>query len=171
MNMIDAPIIRGDLQIIETNVETGESEIVLDEKNMIMNSGARGMLRAINPKLTSNEKIAGIRLGSDFGAGTTLAPQTPVPTLVSSNQTVTFTIPQTDITITQSGQTMTLKTVINGTTAVGDLFYIPYTSASIFLDNGDLFSYKRFPLRILSRAVNVTITWKLSVGDAGDCTI
>lgn len=158
--------------------ETGEvvnSETVFDEDNVITNEGlAEVMKRLTFPDGNANAVDAyvfNIVLGNDVGNGDLLNPQIAVSSLKSSDQSVVYEIPNADIAFTYVTATeLQLGTMLNGT-AILDAYFpnevdMRYTSATIRLKNTKSLSYKRFPVRSLSRLVDIEIIWTLNVAPA-----
>jgi len=158
--------------------KTGEiksSETIFDEDNVITNEGlAEAMKRLTFPDGDSNAVDAyvyNIVLGDDVGTGTLLDPQIAVSSLKSTDQSVVYEIPNSDISFTYTTSTeLKLGTMLNGTSILDTYFPndvdMRYTSATIRLKNGKSLSYKRFPVRSLSRLVDIEIIWTLTLEPA-----
>lgn len=153
-----------------TEIDEHDNEVVtLDEKNMIVDSGVSMLPRALNPKMTVNNRLGVIKFGKDVGTGTEVAPQQPTKTMPSNSQDVVFSVPIDKMHYTTTPTTITLSISMNGADIVGDRDFLKYTSAAIYTDNGTLFAYKRFPFRLFNRWVRVKIEWTIStVRDDGN---
>lgn len=164
----------GHLTITETDTRTGDTKIVVDDRNLIVNSGVALIPRALNPKTTINNKLGVLRFGDDVGVGGTLVnPKPPTPEMAASDQSPVFTASIADMNYYSDATSIVVSISLDGADVVGDDEHVKYTSAAIYSDNGTLFSYKRFPFRVFSRWVRVDIKWTITtmtgeIGEGGE---
>ena len=154
-----APSMRGDLKITEIDLLSGNESVVVDEKNIIVKTGVNTIPKALSPKVMTGGKLGVIKFGDDVGNGTQQKPEPPKYEDSSSSQNVIYTVPQNKMNYTLDGGSLILSISMNGADIVGDKDFIRYTSAAIYTDTGDMFSYKRFPFRVFSKHVRVNIEW------------
>lgn len=162
----------GHLTMTEINKETGERTVVFDEDNVITLQGFSEIMKRITFP-TDNTEIEGsyiynIVLGDDIGTGTVFEPQAATSSLTETSQSVVYSIPREDINFNYvNSQTLELGTVLDGTAILNANFPtevdMRYTSATVRYQNGKVFSYKRFPVRSLSRLVDIEIVWRISI--------
>ena len=166
--------VNGHLTMITKNRETGEIIDEFSEDNVITVFGFSELLSRFN-KPTADTSISGsylytIKLGDDVGTGTLLVPEDANESLLSVDQSVVYTVPNTDMVLTYlSSKEFKYSTVLNGQTIL-DTYYptdieMRYTSATMRLFNDGSFSYKRFPVRSLSRLVDIDITWTFTFAE------
>lgn len=166
--MNDPMALRGHLKITATDIRTNETEIHVDEKNIIVRTGLSVIPRSLNPKVLIGAKLGSIKFGKDIGIGTELKPTPPTIDTIATDQDVVFVIPPSKMSYTNSGSDLILSTSMNGVDIVGAADYLKYTSAAIYTDDGTLFSYKRFPFRLFSKWVRVNIEWTISGGNGNE---
>lgn len=109
-----------------------------------------------------------IKFGDDVGTGNISGPEQPTLDTTKDEQNVVLPTPQTDqIVVNRSVSTtdvsITSFVIINGSDIL-DLTgqdSIEFTSIGLYLDNDELFAYRRFPIRSISRVVDVSINWTI----------
>lgn len=158
----------GHLLITTTNIETNITTIEVDEHNMIVDSGFELIPRSMNPNITFGAKLGELRFGNDTGIGTELNPTPPTKTLKPIDQHVIATVPVTSINYITTEDSISISISILGSELLGNKAFLKYTSAAIYTDDGQIFSYKRFPFRVISPDVRVNVTWKITFSDGGD---
>lgn len=165
----DGMTTRGHLRVTEYNLLSGVETITLDERNMIIDSGVALLPRALNPKVSVNNRLGVIKFGKDVGNGTEQQPEQPTKEMGSNIQDVVFAVPIENMHYSTTATTITLSVSMAGEDVVGNNDYLKYTSAAIYSDNGTLFAYKRFPFRMFNRWVRVKVEWTIStVRDDGN---
>lgn len=163
--------IRGHLKMVEINRETGERSVVFDDDNVITLQGFQAIMDRILTE-TSEPAISGayiwnIVLGDDVGSGDQFSPEPADDTLTDSDQNVVYSIPNEDITFNNpTPKLLELGTILDGQAIMDSNFPtdvdMRYTSATIRFFDGKTLSYKRFPVRSLSRAIDIQITWQIT---------
>ena len=175
MQTITRQDVTGRLQMIFRDKETGEVVDQFDEMNTITEESFSLMLKRMTYP-TGNAEIAGAYLyqfilGDDVGTGSLLNPQPAVSTLTSSDQNVVYTVPNSDMAFNYVSNTeLELRTVLDGDVILDNFFpagtiEMRYCSATIRYQDGTTFSYKRFPVRSLSRLINIEIIWNVNFSE------
>lgn len=157
----------GHLSIKPTYKPTGQVIDGFDDRNVITFQGTSTILNRITTP-SGGSYVTHIALGDDVGNGTILQPEQATESLSGGSQAIVYEVPVNDITITYPNTyTFTMGTVLNGTDILDSNFPdeidLRFTSATIRFNNGDVLSYKRFPVRSLSRLVDIEITWTISL--------
>lgn len=168
------PRIQGKLKITTTDIETGE---VIDvygfDKNMVVDSGVDTMwLRAATDDVSEQYRLDTIHLGDDYGSDTLWGifnPEPPSRGFTSANQNVTHVLQSVQFDF-PTDEFLRVTASVSGTELMNTYFPAEidyrFTSATLRFNNGSVFSYKRFPIRSISRAVNVEFDWRFSIINA-----
>ncbi|MBG24042.1 MAG: hypothetical protein CMF22_11370 [Idiomarinaceae bacterium] len=157
----------GTVRIEEIDAATGEVVDLYDERNTITAEGFDAILRQVINKdgmADQNHSIKTIYLGNDTGAGSANNPESPSILSTYLDQTVVYEVPEDEIIVTYPtiGE-FSLSALLDGEAIVdaAGVEAINYTSATIRLNNDEAFSYKRFPIKTISRLINIRITWNI----------
>lgn len=173
MNIENKFGMKGHFKMDVISKETGEVIDTVDDHNVITVYG----FSILTTRLTRDDETTGqmyldtIHLGDDVGSGTLLAPEAENDALLSSDQNVVYTVPLSDLNrVHNDSKEFVYTTVLDGDEIMNSLFpteiELRYTSATMRFANGDTFSYKRFPVRSLSRLVDISITWTFTFAEA-----
>lgn len=175
MKLSEQSNMKGHLTMTEIYKPTGERNVVFDEDNVITIEGFSEVMKRIT-YTTSNGDISGsyihnIVLGDDVGSGTLFEPEDANNLLTAGSQSTVYTIPNEDINFNYlNSQTLEMGVVLNGTEILNANFPqevdMRYTSATVRFYNGKCYSYKRFPVRSLSRLVDIEIIWRISLTES-----
>lgn len=160
--------LNGHLQIRAKDAMSGDiiySE-AFDDHNVITSKGASIFLDRVT-KSAEAAYITTIYLGDDVGNGNLLNPEEEKESYTNINQNIVYQIPVSDITLTYPDPfTFELATVLNGTAILDSMFPtdidMRFTSATIRFSDDEVFAYKRFPVRSLSRLVDIELVWTVS---------
>lgn len=122
--------------------------------------------RLLSNSGTSDSIVTRMVLGEDAGSGTMLSPSAAQPTLTSNDQSVVYEVRSQDLDISSSGARRIIASVmIEGSDIMNNQFpediVLNFCSSTLRFENGTTLAYKRFPVRTLSRLVDITITWEL----------
>lgn len=171
------PGIKGHLKMTGIDKETNKEFILLDEQNAITYEGFSEMVKRMTYP-TQHADINGsyfdhIVLGSDIGDGTLFQPTMATPELGAADQEIVYTIPREDIMINYISPTeFEFSTVLDGPLILDNYFPnevdMRYTSATLRLQNGKVFSYKRFDVKSLSRLISIKIDWTIILSERFD---
>lgn len=167
MNMKDNTPLVGILSIEEVYRDTGEIIDSYIQQNMITTEGYASILKNIaqfDTGMSTDNVISTIVLGDDVGSGTPSDPEPPTILSTYLDQSDVVNIPPADITITYpSVGEFVVSSILNGQQLVDAVSgeTIPYTSASLRFASGESLSYKRFPVKIISRLIDVRINWSI----------
>lgn len=162
--------IRGDLDMITRNKEDNTVVDSFHEDNVITSQGAAELLGRMtrNTSATEDAYVKTIAIGSDVGNGTLLNPQMADESFTAAMQDIVYEVPVGSVTITYPDPfTFEVNTVLDGTYILDTFFptdiELRFTSATIRYANMKALSYKRFPVRSLSRLVDIEIRWTVSL--------
>lgn len=175
--------IRGDIDIIERVILTdSEGDILLnedgspvlgevvgtyEEKNIVLTQGKGIILRAWADALNASSTVKTIKIGSDVGTGTILAPQEPTADLTEAAQTVVYETPDAEFFVSYpTSNSVRFLATINGANVMSNYPTLPnviYTSASITTQDDKSVTYKRFPARTISALISVDISWTITL--------
>lgn len=164
--------IRGFFTVREILKTTGEVISEYTEENVITEQGINTMfLRMVLPDVTNDMKFSRFKLGIDYGLEednnpewSMLNPKPAKKDYTSLNQYVVYDVPEGDMVFDYPDQnTFQAATLLDGKYIL-DTYYeddvdLRYTSATLRFFNETTFSYKRFPVRSLSRMIDVQIIW------------
>lgn len=169
MKNTDEMDLNGHLKIRDRDSVTGEilSETEFSEHNVVTVQGASIFLERATQS-QGGSYISTIYLGDDVGTGNLLNPEEERESYTGVVQQIVYEVPVSDITITYPDPfTFEVNTVLNGTTILENNFPFDidmrFSSATIRFANGDAFAYKRFPVRSLSRLVDIELVWTVSL--------
>jgi hypothetical protein len=169
------PFIQGTVGIKFFDSVTGE---LIDEQkpesNMVLDVGIRELWRrATLADATGVYRLNNIHLGDDIGTGSQWSIFNPQPAqrgFVGEDQNTTFIV-DADFTF-PTDEELLVTVTLNGTNVMNDNFptAVEYRFSSMTLRyaNGIPFSFKRFPMRSLSRFVNVQIDWRFKFLNASE---
>lgn len=181
MKTTEAQPIQGVIEIREICKETGEILSTYSDENVITHLGMNTLwLRSVYEDLDTNMKLKNFHLGIDYGAEegdggtwTQLDPKPAEKGYTSDNQFVVYAVPETDMVIqypdankVQYGTLLDGKYILD-TFFPGDVD-MRYSSATLRFENDTTFSYKRFPVRSLSRLIDVQIIWTFTIYNEED---
>lgn len=145
----------------------------LQERNMVTDAG----IRALWGRITTADTTASLRLdtlvlGDDFGnpnEWSIFNPEPPNRSFTAADQNATYTIPEVTFEF-PSDEALRCSVLIDGTETMNNDFpeeiEYHYTSMTLRFNNGTVFSFKRFPIRSISRNVQVFIDWRFRVVNA-----
>ena len=142
---------------------TGEVVDVYEGKNIVLPYSYQSLLKCVGGARQNDYMIRIIKFGDDVGAGTLDNPEAPDSTYTIANQDVLFTQDGLDVFYE------TDKSVLFTITIDGNVFMDNFptltskgiTSATLCSGEGQVFSYKRFPEKMISRLFDININWKL----------
>jgi len=139
------------------------------EGNVITTQGASIILNRMTQD-TGGSFINTIYLGDDVGDGNLLAPAPEQDSFTGATQAIVYSVPYNDINIIYPDPyTFEVTTVLDGTSILDNNFPqeidLRFTSATLRFDNLAAFAYKRFPVRSLSRLVDIEMIWTVSLID------
>lgn len=149
-------------------IDSSTDEVIshYEDNNTVTLEGMSALINTmINPDV--NETITRVFVGDDVGNGTYDSPQDEEPSDTAASQNVVFEVPSSDINFTRIGSnTIGMSFRVTGESLMNAMFpndvYKELCSASLRFDNGvSTFAYKRFPVRNISRLVDISMTWEL----------
>lgn len=173
--------IQGILTIREICKSTGQ---IIDEyvdNNVITLQGINTLfLRMSLPDNDTTMKLSRFKIGIDYGENedlssgwTMLNPKPAQKTYTSLNQFVVYEVPESDMIFDYpDSNTLQAATLLDGKYILDSFFPgevdLRYTSATFRFANETTFSYKRFPVRSLSRLIDVQLVWTFKFDNATD---
>lgn len=174
------PYTKGIVTITTTDAITGE---VVDSfgpsENMVTDSGIATMWRRVSTLDETNQyQLNTLMLGDDHGVDDAgrwgiFNPEPPSRGFTKDNQNVTHTILPSKVEYDYpTDDVLRVRTYINGSVFMDD--YYPaevdytFTSMTLRFNNDDIFAFKRFPIRSISRHVHVTIDWRFIMINANE---
>ena len=176
--------INGVITIRTLSKETGE---VLDEfvdNNIVTLNGMEKLWTRMSSSAdASANKLSNFVLGSDYGVEeggdwSMFAPKPANREYDKDNQIDFYVDSPDNIAFTYPSDTeMQVGTILDGTYIINNFFsdetIVFYNSATIRFGDGTVFAYKRFPVRSITKVVDVQISWRFTLVDSAlfDCTI
>lgn len=168
--------INGEIKIITRDKGTGSVIDVYDYcSNHVVDEGVVAMWQrgsATDPN--EQVRLDTIKLGDDFGdtsRWSVFNPEPPSRGFTKTNQNVTYTIPSVDYTF-PTDVIMKVAATIDGKSMMDanfpDKVVYNFTSATLRFSNDIVFSFKRFPVRSISREVTVEIDWRFGIVNSDD---
>lgn len=172
MKMKTESPIKGFIKIETIDKATGEILDVYDEQNAITYEGFGSILNRLTKNDASIEDIwiKNIVLGDDVGTGDVFEPEPETPGLNATDQNIVYAIPENNMVLVYEGvSSFQLSTILDGTQILESDFPlevdIRFTSATIRFHDDSTLSYKRFPVRSLSRLVDIRIVWTITFSE------
>lgn len=173
--------IEGILTINEFSKETGELLYTYEDTNVITELGMNTLfLRMVKPDANTTMKLKNFFLGIDYGleedtggGWTVFNPRPALKTYTSLNQYKVYEVPAADMVFDYpDANSFQVGTLLDGKYIL-DAFFpeevdLRYTSSTFRFENDTTFSYKRFPVRSLSRLIDVQIVWTFRFVNATD---
>lgn len=160
--------IKGILEFIERDNETGE---IIDQSpgfNLVVNLGMETIIRSftVTPVVGSlnNKIIQTFRIGNDVGTGNLLTPQAAQKTDTVANQSVVHTVNAEDLTVLYPNYyTVRYTTLLDGDIILGGSpdVDLRYSSASLVTGDNSMIAFRRFSTRTITRGVTVEVRWTL----------
>lgn len=173
--------VEGILTIREFSKETGELIGEYEDKNVITELGMNTLfLRMALADADTTMKLQNIVLGEDYGieedasgGWTVFNPKPAEKHYTTSNQFSVYAVPEADMVFDYPDQnTLQIGTLLDGKYILDTFFPnevdMRYTSATFRFANATTFSYKRFPIRSLSRLIDVQIVWTFRFINSSD---
>jgi len=158
---------KGTLEMVFRNTETGEIDDHFKDDNIVLTQGKQELLRAFNTLNNNDHKVKTIVIGNDVGTGTLLSPQAPLAGYTESNQTPVYEVPSNEFFIEYpSVNSVRYLATVNGANVMAGYPNQPnvvYTSASIRTQAGKAVAYRRFGARTISSLISVDIIWTLTI--------
>lgn len=162
--------------------QTGDVIDEFKDNNVVTLNGMEHLwTRAEGDKKTSDYTIQNFVLGSDFGVEeggdwSIFAPKPAQNNYTNENQFVIYEDSPTNTVFEYPDlNEMQVGTLLDGEAILDEYFpdevTVRYNSATIRFGDGTVFSYKRFPVRSISRLVDVQILWTFTLVDSAlfDC--
>lgn len=166
------PYVKGVVTMTTTDAVTGKVIDVYVDDNMVVDIGVYNMWRRGSTLDETNQlQLNTIHFGSDYGPEPRWGifnPEPPSRKFIHTTQDVNHVVnpdlveykyPRDDV--------LQVECYLNGTDFMNSNFPADvdfrWTSMTLRFMNGDIFAYKRFPIRSISRHVNVTIDWRFTI--------
>lgn len=143
------------------NRETGEVVDQFDDKNVLVVDSRTSITRAIAGNTLG--VIRFLKIGNDVGSGTIYEPEPAhesydenVMNVLFESQNLTVGYPDP--------RTVAFNVLVRGTDVLRQhpgLTDVKFTSAALHTADGNVFSYKRFPVRTISDVLDLSIVWTI----------
>lgn len=155
-------------EVVRDN-KTGKIIDVFEKRNIVLDQGISSIWQAMSSANTNSLVLETIKLGDDVGTGNVTSPEQPSPTYTEANQNVIYSIPVGDVIISYpTSSSVQFFANVNGSVVMQSYPTEPnvvYTSAALYSNVGNAFSYKRFTGRTISSDISVDISWTLSLSN------
>lgn len=173
------PYVKGEVRITMTDINTGE---VVDSygpsENMVVDIGVSTMWKRASMLDELNQfQLHTLHLGDDLGDDRwgIFNPEPPSRMFDQTNQNITYVIPETTYEY-PTDEVLRATAYINGSELMEDNWPLEvdyrFTSMTLRFNNGEVFAFKRFPIRSISRHVHVTFDWRFTIVNAEEwCSI
>lgn len=159
----------GVLAITVTDKESNDIVDSLSISNMVTDVGIETLWKRASMIDELNQfQLDSLHFGDDFGDGrwTIFNPEPATRGFTKNNQNVTHKLNLINFEY-PTDEFLKATAFIDGTVFMDDYFPAEvdyrYTSMTLRFKNDDVFAYKRFPIRSISRFVNVTIDWRFKI--------
>lgn len=159
---------RGRLEFRFRNKETGE---ILDEfgDNLVVNVGMSQIIRAFTTASPAGGSLQYVlqtfKIGDDIGTGTLLVPEPAKPSDTNLSQNVVYTAPYGDINITYPNYySVELRISLDGNTVMAAYpaeVDLRFSSAGLYSGDDQIFAYRRFQTRTITREIVIDVKWTL----------
>jgi hypothetical protein len=172
MKTNDISPVEGIFTYREINKATGEIEYEYIDNNVVTEQGIntlflRAVLADTNADMTLDHFVLGNDTGNEENPGQGYGVLNPKPAEKSYtilNQFSVYEVPKTDMVLDYpDANTLQAGTLLDGKYILDTFFPgevdLQYTSATFRFSNNTAFSYKRFPVRSLSRLIDLQIIW------------
>lgn len=160
----------GTYKEVVRDIRTGEVLDIFEQNNIVLDQGIQSIWQSMATADTNTLVIETIKLGNDVGNGTVTNPEQPTSTYTEGNQTVVYEIPVGDIIVSYPDpSSVQFFANVNGSVVMQNFPTDPnvvYTSAALYNNAGQAFSYKRFTGRTISADISVDVSWTLNLANA-----
>lgn len=160
--------ILGHLEVEEVCKETGHTQLVVDERNVIVTTGFQTFLGGITNEDQYQFGFDGIYLGNDVGNGTLEDPEPATKFTSSLDQNIVHRVDDDSVwTSYPAFNKLRFTSVVDGHEIflnTGEPRNV-FTSASIRNKRNEVVAYKRFAGRVTSPMLSLNIRWTLTVVD------
>ena len=159
--------IKGHLEIDFLGVN-GEVIERFSEGNLIVDFSKTSIIKCIAGAAQNTYGITAIQMGDDVGTGTTILPEAPEADYTSADMSLVYQTAGVDVMYPTSTSVL-FSITIDGNLIV-DAANTKYAtsnetanlnSAVLMAGNGEPFSYKRFPVKVVTRFIDVTVRWTI----------
>lgn len=162
--MNESPKVKGILTLTTIDAETKEVLHCFSEKNVVTTNGLGKLIENLTNAASS--PLDKFVFGNDVGTGTLIIPEDASEGYTSSTQNELFPVSSANITFTTpAGNVLVAETTIVGSNLMNTAFpaevSINVTSGTFRFSDNTTFSYKRFPAIVISRMVDVNVTWEI----------
>lgn len=165
-NKLPMPI--GRLEVELTDKITGEVVDGLIENNIIVNHAKEAIIRCISDGVQDVYAVRKIQFGEDIGSGTAFDPEPPTAIYDESNMDSLYTTTGVEFfypttTSVQFNVTIDGNVIVDAhNTKHGTSVDTADVNSTALLTGAEKpFSYKRFPVKVVTRFVNVNVRWTL----------
>lgn len=158
---------RGHVEFLFTDKNGKVIDSVIED-NVVVNYSKTSIIQCIAGAQQNLYGIMGIQIGVDVGTGTKFIPEQPTAETditamdllyQSSGVEVAYPTPESVLfVLTIDGNVLVDAAQAKFTTTQET---VDVTSAALITGNGNPFSYKRYPVKVVTRFINVTIRWTL----------
>jgi len=169
---------KGEVTIETYDRKTGKRiEICGPSDNIVTDKGIGQMWRRISMSDSSGIfKFETIAIGTDFGDPATWSVFNPEPAtrdFTSADQTAIYFAKVDQVFYDYPlDPTIKVTAIIDGAMTMAqsfsDQFSADFSSATLRFGNGETFAYKRFPIRSITRDVNIKIVWTITLKNAAE---
>lgn len=161
--------IKGRVEMTFRNKETGE---VFDEigDNLVVNIGMEQIIRAFTVETPAagplQYTLQSFRIGDDIGpSNQPLNPDPVTGDFTASNQNVVYTVDYSDISVSYPNYYSTeLTLVLDGDRVMAQYpndVDLRFSSAALYSGGNEVFAYRRFRSRAITREISVDVKWTL----------
>lgn len=160
--------LKGRFSVDLIDKETGEIVESYEDNNLIVDLAGQAIVNCVSGGLQSDWAINNVWIGDDVGTGDKFTPQAPQPDYTSANIDLIYQTPTLNVAYPTPVSVM-FNITIDGNVIVdasntkygltGDTADI--TSTALMTGNGSVFAYKRFPVKVITRFVNLLIRWTI----------
>ena len=154
---------RGDIVYQELDANTGQVLREIHEPNLVVDTHMDIFMARIyedNP----DYRVRKARIGSDVGSGFKQDPELPTKETVAGDMNVLYETENNVSVDYPNTRTITYNIFLNGEDIMNNFpgeDSIEFTSMALVTMNDHAFSYRRFPSRTITEAININIMWTL----------
>lgn len=165
--MKESPKVKGFVTITTKNAETGEVLHSYSDKNIVTTAGITRLTDIISPGgSVTSPSLSKFVFGNDVGTGTEIFPESAKAGYTSNTQDTLFSVEQANIAFSNpTGNMLVAESTISGSNLMDarfpSLISLNVTSGTFRFSDDVVFSYKRFPAIVISRMVDVVVTWEI----------
>ena len=159
--------VKGHIEILLTD-KNGNTVDKVEDHNIVVNYAKTSIIKCISGGEQNLFGVLGIQIGVDVGTGDKFIPEQPIATTGSADMDLLYQSSGVEVAY-PTEESVLFAITIDGNVLVDaaqakfatSQETVDINSSALITGNGNPFSYKRYPVKVVTRFINVTIRWIL----------